>query len=268
MEEVLGTPDNSFMSPMHCCCIESVPVSTEKHFACGMYELVENTQNRLGKVAICDESSILFDIETASGVLDIKFRGSTLACALSSGHIVLYEYQDSNLRHIETVDPFADATEGLALSVCWESIHADDDNCSISNFAISSENGSIQIYASADAGYRMARNIPRAHVLFDECVPAWITAYNVHDSNVLVSGGDDLAVRLWDVRSASPVFQSSKHFTAGVTSAQWHPHAKHCHILAVGSYDGSVKVYDQRSMRVPLVDVQTGAVEDIVVSCF
>jgi WD40 repeat protein len=77
---------------------------------------------------------------------------------------------------------------------------------------------------------------------------------------MLVSGGDDCCLKLWDLRSPEqPVQNMAKFFTAGVTSAQWCPHRSQEHIYAVGSYDGSIALWDERMMRrTPLASVDSG----------
>ena len=74
------------------------------------------------------------------------------------------------------------------------------------------------------------------------------------------SGGDDGALKGWDLRTggagARPTFVSTAH-GAGVTHVAWHPHA--AHVVATGSYDESVRVWDARATgRGPLSAHATG----------
>lgn len=83
---------------------------------------------------------------------------------------------------------------------------------------------------------------------------------------MLVSGGDDCCLKLWDLRCAtSPFHNMAKFFTAGVTSAQWCPYRDQEHLYAVGSYDGSIALWDERmQQREPLVSVDSGTYKRMV----
>jgi len=78
----------------------------------------------------------------------------------------------------------------------------------------------------------------------------WITAWNRHDRNLLYTGGDDCKWKAWDLRSSpsNPVFVN-KRFEAGVTAIQSHPFEEHT--LALGSYDGNVRIFDTRKPQTP-----------------
>ncbi|OJT15835.1 Diphthine methyltransferase [Trametes pubescens] len=85
----------------------------------------------------------------------------------------------------------------------------------------------------------------------------WIAAWDYWNSNVVYSGGDDLKMKGWDIRQggSSPLFVN-KRFDAGVTTIQSHPHIEH--ILAVGSYNNTVCIFDTRKPLVPLTEVDVG----------
>mmetsp|Transcript_16153 Transcript_16153/g.24347 ORF Transcript_16153/g.24347 Transcript_16153/m.24347 type:complete len:354 (-) Transcript_16153:308-1369(-) len=248
---------SSFKAPIHCCSIEvtSLPSQNDTEcFTCGMYELNEDTHTRKGAVAICNKDGIAHCVDTDAGVLDMKYKGNLLACALSNGHIALYSQSDSTLTHIKTYESSRDA--GLALSLCWDSVGSSD-SCN-GNVAVSYEHGCVAVYTVDSSGLREVICIQDAHCMFGEHVPAWITAFSPHNPELLVSGGDDLYLKLWDTRCpVSPVHASAKHYTAGITSAQWNPSLSYAHLLAVGSYDGSVRIWDDRYMGSPLHEQET-----------
>jgi diphthine methyl ester acylhydrolase len=250
---------SSFKTNLHCCSIESYN-STRNLFACGMYELIESSQSRKGSIALCDKREVLSTVETSAGVLDMKWTKSTLACALSNGMIELYELIDND----ETVELTLSSTcsdgcdDGLALSVCWD---CSTEDCQEKKIAVSTQNGSLYIYMLTSSGLQLMTSFISVHSLSGEIVPAWITAFNPHNRNTVLSGGDDLCLKLWDVRSSPhspPIYSSSRHYDAGVTSGQYHPSPSLPHLFAVGSYDCSIKLWDERNMKNPLHSIETG----------
>lgn len=62
-------------------------------------------------------------------------------------------------------------------------------------------------------------------------------------------------MKSWDIRQREPIFSNSR-FKAGVTSVQSNPHVEH--LLAVGSYDNTLSLFDVRNPLNPLGEVDVG----------
>jgi hypothetical protein len=102
--------------------------------------------------------------------------------------------------------------------------------------------------------------IQNAHVFFkNNPSEVWTTAFasNSHYStynNIIMSGGDDCNLKIWDLRLVGENNSSTKpinvigteEFSAGVTAISYHPKLQH--IFAVGSYDECIRIYDIRMM--------------------
>lgn len=74
---------------------------------------------------------------------------------------------------------------------------------------------------------------------------------------MVFSGGDDLQMKGWDIREdlTKPIFVN-KRFDAGITSIQSHPYIEN--LIAVGSYDNLVRLFDIRKPSAPISQIDVG----------
>ena len=260
--------------------------------ACASYELDEASGARRGKVylyGVTAESKLVrhFDAETP-GVLDLKWcshgggdaggsssRSTFLGAALANGSVAVYAA--TGLGEGKGGDGGGgegdDATPGLGepgivrvvdeddeagglclcLSLDWNNrVHGDVSPLSL---ATSQSNSNVSVVRMAEAAPVLDRQW-RAHDLYGADTEVWITAYNGHHPSLLLSGADDSIFKGWDLRGgdgdggAPPLAFKSKEHDGGVCSIQSHPHREN--LVATGSYDGNLRIWDTRNMMAPV----------------
>lgn len=138
--------------------------------------------------------------------------------------------------------------ETLALSLDWSTGKTVSESPLIS---VSDSKGNVSIIQLTN-GELVLQNRFFAHDF-----EAWITAFDYWNPNTVFTGGDDCKFRRFDIRaeSATPVFTSRVH-NAGVTSIHSNCHSEH--LLASGSYDETVNLWDTRNMRSPCSSTSLG----------
>jgi WD40 repeat protein/serine/threonine protein kinase len=84
-----------------------------------------------------------------------------------------------------------------------------------------------------------------------------------HDGRRLASGGHDRVVKVWDTESWQPLYEQPDP-TGRVQSVVFHP--KHTRVLAWGSTDGTVKVWDSATKEIRTFHGHTSWVESVAFS--
>ncbi|XP_064478816.1 diphthine methyltransferase-like isoform X2 [Ornithodoros turicata] len=180
------------------------------------------------------------------GVLDAKWRGTSLAVALSDGSVQLRSLNanDGSSASLDlNCQTRATQPDVLALALCWSPPERE------LKIAVSDSKGDATILRLGEGDLQEER---RQHCHDYE---AWCIAWDLAQLDVFYTGGDDCALKVWDSRSPGPSRIVRKH-SMGVTALQAHPRSQY--LLASGSYDETIFFWDTRSMRSPLDDVSVG----------
>jgi len=268
--------------------VEWCPTSGHQNIlACGTYQLLENIpeeenpdniQIRLGRLFLFKTKKIgtrydcvpIQDIDMP-GILDMKWSRSgektLLGVANSVGEILTLSMTSSpgedelddvvggdvSLRFGDKISIKEKGDEKtLALSLDWSNRLRDDTADTDVKIAVSDSKGCITI-VDVDSN-RVSQSFP-AHDF-----EAWICAFDCFHRNIVYSGGDDMKLKRWDLRidpsTSGATHTNSKAHSAGVCSFASHPLKEH--ILASGSYDENVLIWDTRNFKRPLSETNVG----------
>ncbi|TMW68249.1 hypothetical protein Poli38472_005717 [Pythium oligandrum] len=197
------------------------------------------------------------------GVFDIKWAGHRvqdrvlLGAATADGTLELFQLQQDDDQRIERTELVSEAdADSMCLSLDWSNrVHPEANP----NVCVSHADGTLSIWNVSSQGLSMVSKW-QGHLLYGSPIEAWIVAFNCHDPNIIFSGADDATLKGWDLRmqtsdAALPLFQRKQH-SMGVCSIQFHPNDEN--VVAVGSYDEYVSLWDHRNMKAPLSTHCTG----------
>ncbi|EIN13740.1 WD40 repeat-like protein [Punctularia strigosozonata HHB-11173 SS5] len=219
------------------------PRKQQRHGRCLVYEALHGLECRkLQEIAM-------------PAILDMKWLHNSisslemLAICDAEGSTSLYKWNNVEKR-LEMAQAIRCASSDvLCLSLDWSNRRTPS---SMGNLIVSLSNGELALVLPDAENCMTVAETWHAH----EHEP-WIAAWNYWDTNMIFSGGDDLTMRAWDIRQG---FQQSiwinKRFDAGVTTIQSHPDLEH--LIAVGSYDDKVQLFDVRKPLRALTEVNVG----------
>ncbi|XP_030062459.1 diphthine methyltransferase isoform X1 [Microcaecilia unicolor] len=242
--------------------------------ACGTYQLKKpeskhvagdeetyNPHTRLGRLYLycCRPDQLFIPLtevqrtETAA-ILDMKWchvpvaESPMLGIVNAKGMVELCRLTNSEMMcRLEPVCSVDLGQECLALSLDWST-------------GLGESTQPLKIISSDSKGQLSLLQIQESAVALDILAQwkahdfeAWIAAFNYWNTEILYSGGDDCKLRGWDMRTGThtSIFTSSRH-TMGVCSIQSNSHREN--ILATGSYDEHILLWDIRKMKQPLAD--------------
>lgn len=247
----------------------------ESYLICGTYQLLERTDQendclasscppqaikskgdvRVGNVQLYHFDGTLGRLEklqtlVTGGVLDTKWLPVSiggcpvLGCVTSNGELKIFILTEKKLTEAAS---FVVSPGKLCLSMDWSP------ECGKSQATISDSAGQISICQFYEGAYNLQQILQWKGHQYE----AWITAFDAWNSAVVYSGGDDCFLRGWDTRTdcQKPIFTSKRH-EMGVSSIQCN--VRHEYIMASGSYDENILVWDTRDTRQPLCSAHPG----------
>ncbi|KAJ2406287.1 hypothetical protein J3F80_003583 [Coemansia sp. RSA 2526] len=268
LPESLATFDTEYCADS----LEFYPFNDTQRFLVGTYQLLKdgNAQanqeeltssdaTRVGRIYVCDaidtdggmriierqriETSAIFDIKWSYNSVDGKHLAG-VACADGS----LAIYSANNQSDAEFLSPVCtNIASSMCCSLDWSNRRV---STSTPRVVTSYSDGQLQLLQLSESSLTEVCQW-QGHDL-----EAWIAAFDYWTPDIVYSGGDDARLKGWDTRiGPHPVFNSRRH-QAGVCSIQSNFHREH--ILATGSYDEHVFVWDTRNMRMPVQEYNVG----------
>ncbi|KAF8629705.1 hypothetical protein AX15_003321 [Amanita polypyramis BW_CC] len=175
-----------------------------------------------------------------------------LGVADSEANITVLQWRihEFTLEKLYSVTCASQETLCLSLDWCNRKTRA----AGLGDLVVSLSNGSLCLLRPLDDGKLYKTNEWFAHEY-----ESWIAAWDYWDTNIIYSGGDDSTLNFWDIRqNFTRPFFTNRRFDAGVTAIQSHPFIEN--LIAVGSYNNNVSLFDRRKASVSLseVDVKGG----------
>jgi diphthine methyl ester acylhydrolase len=266
-----------YMAPLNACSLESLdkPIETGNGsfwpVVASCYNL-EDDGSRIGnldlflvKVPSSEDHGFKFGEPSfsksyPSGILDGKWLPSSkskenqfwLATAQSSGEIFLHVFhlEESGKTAFNPISTSSskvnvEGKSALCLALNWDTSRDFHNSRVVSSYS----NGKAAVH---DVILRDSSNAPEliqkeswdAHTLFGAPAEVWSCAF-ASDGALIMTGADDATMKVWDPRILSrPVTTFNNHFEAGVTVIS--PNPRNSNLVAVGSYDEKVYIFDIR----------------------
>uniref|UniRef100_A0A1I7XSP6 methylated diphthine methylhydrolase n=1 Tax=Heterorhabditis bacteriophora TaxID=37862 RepID=A0A1I7XSP6_HETBA len=209
-------------------------LSNIEHLVVSTYQL-NSPDIRSGAIYILSKDlQTLNVIPTTAGVFRFKWFGiDQVICALSDGSICIIPLNGKSF------DCSLPVSRNMLLDVSHFDHHAvTTDNTGYLYF--------VDLETSSTIGSWIAHSLPYTNTGCE----VWTCAIKTC-STVACTGGEDAALRLWDIRTQSSVSQY-KLYDAGVTFSDWEDE----NTIISGSYDQKIRLHDIRNMKVLLKEVE------------
>uniref|UniRef100_A0A8C8Y5J8 Diphthine methyltransferase n=1 Tax=Panthera leo TaxID=9689 RepID=A0A8C8Y5J8_PANLE len=255
--------------------VEWCPLEGRRHLlVCGTYQLRKpedqpadpESKVRLGRLYLyrlnADSSACpLLEIQRrdTSAILDMKWclvpvaGHALLGVADAGGSVELLRLVGSeNAYTLQPFSSFALEKQCLALSLDWSTGKIGRASDQPLKVISSDSKGQLYLLEVNEEGPGLQEvAMWQAHHF-----EAWIAAFNYWQTEIVYSGGDDGLLKGWDTRTPGTSVFTSKRHSMGVCSIRSSPHREN--ILATGSYDEHILLWDTRNMKQPFADMSVG----------
>lgn len=237
------------------------------YFVCATYQLEERTAAQPDVPAKRKGRLYLFrydrnidvlqqcDSHDTAALLDLKWtrRGTEapiVAAATALGEVVLYSLVNGKLESCGSVHLNPDADNLLTLAIEWSSTAGTE--TSDHHLVASDSHGKLSLLHLTETGTLDVVSSWDAHSF-----EAWTCAWDRSNSGRVYSGGDDMMLHVFDTRCSNAKVLTNRSHGAGVTALLSFG-ADSEHMLATGSYDEQLRIFDTRKMRAPVSEVALG----------
>ncbi|KAA1103302.1 hypothetical protein PGT21_013712 [Puccinia graminis f. sp. tritici] len=280
--DTAGRPSTTIDTEYTPCSLEFCP-ARPRLGACGFYQTQQKEQptatasdspqvERIGRCVLFEAS---LDVDQGHGinyqqlqsfdcpaVLDQRWtqdpRNPILITADAQGDLNSYKLNDPfgdspRLDRLHTFDCCPTKKDVLCLSLDI----SDKQNKSASpKIVCSLSNGQVVLLSQHSSSHSSAGLVEErrwdAHLY-----EPWTCAFDYWQPETVFTGGDDCQLKVWDTRDTlhRPVLVN-KQFDGGVTAIR-SDHLRD-HVVAVGSYDSRLRIFDKRNMSRPILEEDCG----------
>ena len=246
--------DVTITTPLNSNVVEWCPIPSQSNLLlCGTYTL-DTGFTRFGSIELygwlTDGSFTLLNRhDEGAGVLDLKWlpyntMGSLFCTVNSIGQLNAYSMEIGLFEFKRTQSlQVCEKNDGSELCLSFDWISCED-----RSIILSDSLGRLAFLECCDTGELVCSSQWKAHGY-----EAWVAASDNWSKHVVYSGGDDNRFKGWDLRSPGTSLFTSSHHSTGVCAIQSHPLREH--LLATGSFDECLMIWDSRNMTSPLSKV-------------
>lgn len=254
----------TFDTGLHADCVRFVPGKDEEITVFSCYELDERTNKRLGKLILAERHGnevyeyyifkladlfreVVQCIDSVPGVFEFSWfpsNSNILVTALAEGAPKLFKYEENGLVPLVTKC----SEEGLEMTLAV----AGEAEC----FLTCDNKGFLRQWSLKSGGEMELEQCWRGHD-----AEIWFVSRDIHDGNLFYTGSDDYSLKGWDMRcdpTQTATFSNKNGHEAGVCCIAPSPWEEF--VLATGSYDEKVRLWDRRFMRgAPIQSIECGS---------